>query len=80
MSQPGLSPLQRRGFVFLFLGAMMASMALPLHAQPEKKILLLNSYSYDMVWTRSITEAVSTIFGETEGVRPGGGIHGYQAP
>ncbi len=35
--------------------------ALPVQArtQPEKKVLLLNSYSYSHKWTRNITEAVS---------------------
>lgn len=63
------SRLQRRFalslIVIFVLGMMPASYA---SAQPQKTVLLLNSYSYDMKWTRSIAEAVSKSFADVPGV------------
>ena len=38
-------------------------------AKVGKKVLLLNSYSYDQSWTRSITEAIVKIFDEKSDVK-----------
>ena len=32
--------------------------ATPAYAQPSKRVLLLNAYSYDLAWTASITKGV----------------------
>ncbi|MDC0336492.1 sensor histidine kinase [Pseudodesulfovibrio sp.] len=35
--------------------------AAPAHAQPERRVLLLNSYGYDFTWTANITKGVEDV-------------------
>jgi len=58
---------QRRGFSLLLVLTCFLFCVSMADAQPTKRVLLLNSYSYDLAWTASITRGVQEAFATSDG-------------